>query len=303
MTKPAHHLPWSGLATTDPQAPIGVLGVPFDGATSFRQGAAQAPMRIRELTEHVAPITEDGQLLQHTRINDHGDVARDLNWERYFGSVTERAKATLQHDFALFLGGDHSVTIPLVKAFSEQITSNFGLLHIDAHTDLADRYEGHPWSHACTARRILEYPGMGPSNVVFCGIRSWIPEELDFIQATPGLTLHTARQIHQQGIPTVANAAIAQLKQFEQVYLTLDIDCLDPAYAPGTGTPEAGGLTTRELLELLRLIVEALPIRAMDVVEVSPPLDHSDITSVAAIKILYEVFGWLESKNASSDAL
>lgn len=290
---PDHRKPWSGLATNNANAQIAVLGVPFDGAVSFRPGAALAPARIREFSQHVAPITEDGLILNRLALCDYGDVERDLHWERYFNDVTAHAQTALAHPFALFLGGDHSISIPLMRAFHETINAPFGILHIDAHTDLADTFEGHHWSHACTERRALELPYMQPENLVFCGIRSWLAEELDVI-AQHKITVHSAKAMHQRGIQAVAADVIAQLSGLSAVYLTLDIDCLDPAFAPGTGTPEAGGLTTRELLDLLQPIFAALPIRAMDIVEVSPPLDYSDITTVAAIKVIYEVLGWLQ---------
>lgn len=294
---PSHHKPWSGLATGGTVAPVGLLGIPFDGAVSFRQGAAKAPGYIRQFTHNIAPITEEGLVLTDFNLCDYGDVERDLNWERYFASITEQAFPVLKHPFALFIGGDHSVSIPLMKAYSQSVNEPFGVIHIDSHTDLADSYEGHPWSHACTARRLLEYPQMQPQNLVFCGIRAYVKEELDFLREHPEITVHSARQMFQSGIRTTAEDVIARLQGLSSIYLTLDIDCLDPAFAPGTGTPEAGGLTTRELLEFLRLIFAALPIRVMDIVEVAPPLDYSDITTVAAIKVIYEVFGWLHQRN------
>jgi agmatinase len=298
-TQPAHRRDWSGLAAArDPGAQIGILGVPFDGAVSFRKGAAQAPARIRALTHYMPPITEEGHALDGLTICDYGDVERDLNWERYFGTVAERALSALDHPFTLFLGGDHSVGIPLMGAFSSKFDGPFGVLHIDAHTDLIDIYEGHPWSHACTERRALELPNLAPQHLVFCGIRSWEGEELRFLADHPEITVHTARAMHQDGVEATAQRVIARLSGLDRVYLTLDIDSLDPAYAPGTGTPEAGGLTTRALLEFLRLIFAGLPVRAMDVVEVAPPLDHCDITSFAAMKLIYEVFGWVHRRGA-----
>jgi agmatinase len=290
---PAHRKPWSAMAVDRDDAPVGILGVPFDDAVSFRKGTAQAPERIRRNTPFVAPITEEGLILSGFAVHDYGDVERDLNWERYFATVTEGAAEVLKHPFALFIGGDHSVSIPLIKAFSQQVAHDFGVLHLDAHTDLADSYEGHPWSHACTERRVLEYPHMRPEHLVFCGVRAYVEEEVIFLHENPAITVHSARSIHQRGIEVVAQDVIARLAGLSSVYLTLDIDCLDPAFAPGTGTPEAGGLTTRQLLEFLRLIFAALPIRAMDIVEVAPPLDYSDITTWAAIKVIYETFGWL----------
>lgn len=291
---PAHRRLWSGLSGGDSQsARVGILGVPFDGASSFRKGSSFAPARIREITPHLSPISEEGRRFDSLRVVDYGDVPIDLDWPRYFTAVRSRAAAALRHPFALFLGGDHSVTIPLFQAFSQVVGGPVGMLHIDAHADLMDSFEGHRWSHACTARRVLEYPGISPENMVFVGLRSWLAEELDYLAAHPSIGVHRAIDVYRTGIQAVAEAVAGQLAGVKALYVTLDIDALDPAHAPGTGTPEAGGLTTREVLELLRVVFERLPVRAMDVVEVSPPLDHSDITAQAALKVIYEVFGWL----------
>jgi len=292
--RPAHRHLWSGLSSDDPGAEVGVLGVPFDNATSFRKGASFAPAKIREITPHVTAGTEEGHRLAGLRVCDYGDVSADLNWERYFATVEAQASRVLRHPFALFLGGDHSVTIPLVAAFSKAVTSQFGVIHFDAHSDLMDEFEGHRWSHACTERRVLELPNTEPHHLAFVGLRSWIDEERAFLDAHPEIGIHTARDVYRRGIEKVAEDIVTQLQGVDAVYFTLDIDGLDPAYAPGTGTPEAGGLSTRELLELLRFVFTRLPIRAMDIVEVAPPLDCADITSVAAVKVIYEVFGWVK---------
>ena len=295
--QPAHRQPWSGLHDDATTADVGILGVPFDNATSFRKGAAQAPAQIRRITPHVAPVTEEGTRLAGLHVHDYGDVSPDLNWERYFATVQAQATAVLNHPLALFLGGDHSVTIPLATAFSQATSGPIGLIHFDAHPDLMDQFEGHPWSHACAARRVLELPNVEPRHVAFVGIRSWLGEELDFLDANPSIRTHTARDVYRRGVEAIAGEIYDQLADTEAVYFTLDIDGLDPAYAPGTGTPEAGGVSTRELLELLRVIFARLPVRALDIVEVSPPLDHGDVTATAAIKVIYEVFGWLKSAN------
>jgi agmatinase len=293
-TDPAHRRLWSGLSSDEPAAEVGVLGVPFDNATSFRKGAAFAPAKIREITPHLAPVTEEGHRLAGLRVRDYGDVSPDLHWERYFATVEAWAAQVLRHPLALFLGGDHSVTIPLTAAFSRAVPGRFGVVHFDAHPDLADEYEGHRWSHACTERRVLELPNIEPRHLAFVGLRSWMDGELAFLAAHPEIGVHTARDVYRRGIGTVAEDVVAQLEDVDAVYLTLDIDGLDPAYAPGTGTPEAGGLSTRELLELLRVIFARLPVRAVDIVEVAPPLDWADVTSFAAAKVIYEVFGWMK---------
>jgi len=291
--QPAHRSSWSGLCSDDADAEVGILGIPFDNASSFRKGAALAPARVRQITPHTAPVTEEGKPLAGLRVRDYGDVSGDLDWERYFATVEARAVKVLRsHPMAVFLGGDHSVTIPLTGAFSQVVEGKFGVVHFDAHPDLMDEFEGHRWSHACTDRRILELPNFEPRHLTFVGIRSWMDEELAFLDAHPEITVHTARDVYRRGVEAVADDVVAQLGDVDAVYFTLDIDGLDPAYAPGTGTPEAGGLSTRELLEFMRVIFARLPVCALDVVEVSPPLDCNDITSTAAVKVIYEVLGW-----------
>jgi agmatinase len=287
---------WSGLLTDDGAADVGVLGVPFEGAVSYRRGTSFAPAKLREMTPHMAACAEEGQPLR-LRVRDYGDVPPDLEWSRYFQAVESRAVDVLQHPMALFLGGDHSVTIPLMKAFDRAVDGPFGVLHFDAHPDLCDVFEGHTWSHACTERRALELHGLSPEHLVFVGLRSFCSEEWDFLQAHPEIQAHTARECHKRGIEAIAQNVVEQLEGLPAIYFTLDIDGLDPAYAPGTGTPEGGGLATWELLELVRTVVRRLPVRALDVVEVSPPVDHADITSAAALKCIYEAW-WAYQKRA-----
>ncbi len=291
---------WSGLAGPVDAAAIGVLGVPFDNAVSWRSGARHAPQRIRSITPHLAAVTEEGLPLR-LQVKDYGDVAYDLNWERFFAAVETLAARIITgpHQLALFLGGDHSVGIPLFRAFAGSFAGPVGYIQFDSHPDLADVFEGHPWSHAATARRNLEQPNLTPNHTAFVGLRSFLTEELVYHAAHPELGWHTARSIYQRGIEAVASDVIAQMQGVEAVYLSLDIDGLDPSAAPGTGTPEHGGPTSRECLEFVRLIFSALPVKAMDVVEVSPPLDTADVTSLAALKVIYEVFGLVQRQMAT----
>lgn len=292
-----HRSLWSGLVSAAEDAEIGVLGVPFDNAVSWRGGTRHAPQRIRSITPHLGFTTEEGVVL-NLRVKDYGDVETDLNWERFF-AATEAAAVEIirgQHQLAFFLGGDHSVGIPLFKAFAKHFNGPVGYIQFDSHADLADNFEGHPWSHANTARRNLEQPNLSPAHLAFVGLRSFLTEELDYYAAHPEIGWHTARNIYQRGIATVAREVISQMQGVEAVYMSLDIDGIDPSCTPGTGTPEHGGPTTRECLEFLRLIFAELPIKAMDIVEVSPPLDISDVTSLAALKVMYEVFGFVQEK-------
>jgi agmatinase len=292
-----HRALWSGLISADDDAEIGLLGVPFDNAVSWRSGTRQAPQRIRSITPHLASFTEEGLPLK-MRVRDFGDVEQDLNWARFFEATEARAAQIIQgpHQLAFFLGGDHSVGIPLFKAFAKSFSGPVGYIQFDSHPDLADNFEGHPWSHANTARRNVEQPNLSPDHMAFVGLRSFLSEEVAYRAANPGLGWHTARDVYQRGITTVAQEVVAQLQGVEAVYTSLDIDGIDPACAPGTGTPEHGGPTTRECLEFLRIIFAELPVKAMDIVEVSPPLDISDVTSLAALKVMYEVWGFVQAK-------
>ena len=299
-SRPSHRHVWSGLSSDDPKSPVGLLGVAYDGAASFRRGASEAPAKIRSLTPHVAPFTESGDSLSAVRVRDYGDVAvstspdasPDEAWDALVSETVERASQTLGHHFSIFLGGDHSVTIPLARAASQCLPRPIGLIHIDAHLDLMDTFEGRPWSHACTARRVLETEGFSPAQAAFVGTRSWLEEEAQYIAAHPEVLVQPAFAIDDRGIDVCAGEIVQRLENCASIYLTLDIDALDPAHAPGTGTPEAGGLSSRSLLRLLRAIMVRLPVCALDIVEVSPRLDVSDITSFAAIKVIYEALGW-----------
>jgi agmatinase len=161
-----HHSPWSGLESDDDRAEVGVLGVPFDTAVSWRGGARHAPDRLRSITPHLAHITEEGTLLR-LKVKDYGNVEPDLNWERFFTTTESLAAQLLNvpHRLALFLGGDHSVGIPLFKAFAKTYKGAVGYIQFDSHPDLADNFEGHPWSHANTARRNAEQRNLSPDHM------------------------------------------------------------------------------------------------------------------------------------------
>ena len=282
--------PWGELfAHKIEEAHICVMGVPFDGAVSCGKGAALAPEVMRSLSRYLPPYTEGGDLIEH-KIYDAGDVPIVLDWETYYGNVEAEAFKLLgTGKFCLFLGGDHSVSIPLHKAFFRACANQkTGVIHFDSHADLCDAYDGHKWSHACTARRASEQMA-APGDIAFVGLRSWEQEEVEYLKEHPEIIVKRAKDVAREGYQAVTEQLIAKFKAYDALYLTVDIDVLDPAFAPGTGTPEAGGLSSRELMEMVAALVKALPITAMDIVEVSPSLDtRNNITSWAALKLLYE---------------
>ena len=185
------------------------------------------------------------------------------------------------------------MTIPLHWAFKkvqeESGHKKIGILHFDAHFDLCHQFAGHRWSHANTEKRALE-DIVDPEDLFFLGIRAAEREEMEVIQANPEIQVVTATEIFREGFEKAYERIYNHFKDYDALYFTLDIDVLDPAFAPGTGTPVAGGLSSRELVELVRLILRDLPVAAMDIMEVSPPLDSNDITSWAAIRVVQEIF-------------
>lgn len=278
------------------QADMCVLGIPFDGAASVGKGAAHAPEAIRKCTEVLPPVNSAGQRFPEICVFDQGDVEFSLNWEAFFKRTEEEAAQLLRSGkFCMFIGGDHSVTIPLAKAFASCYEGKkIGVIHFDSHPDLCDEYEDSPWSHACPLKRVLD-DHISPRDLAQVGIRSYESEEIDLYEAHPELLVIKAHDIFKEGYQKAIDRLIANFQGYDAIYITLDIDVLDPAFAPGTGTPEAGGLSSRELMEIINQLFARLPIRAMDIVEVSPPLDTvNQITSWAAVKVIYEVLAHLK---------
>lgn len=286
-------LTWNGLH--NPKLKIGeadvvVLGLPFDKATSFRKGAAEAPDRIRLISGHISPTTEDGRSLSGLNVLDLGNLdPEDTDQNDYFKKVENRAVALFKESFPTFIGGDHSVSIPLLKAATSIWGDKLGVVHLDAHLDLCGELNGNLLSHGCTHRRVIEDSAMTFDNICFVGIRSYEQQELEHIEGQR-VNIFKADEMYRQGIEKTVEKIIKKLQHCEVFYLTLDIDFLDPAAAPGTGTPKPGGFSTRELFTLLRELA-GLKFIGMDVVEVSPPLDHNDITSFAAQRAITEAWG------------
>ncbi|MBE6028928.1 MAG: agmatinase [Clostridiales bacterium] len=286
-------------ANTPEKARVLILGIPFDGGTSQEAGAAEAPAKIREFGEVYMPCATDDWYVLDTQpvVHDFGDVDMSGTWEEGFARVEAEALQMMRYGkFNLFIGGDHSVTIPLHRAFAKaREGKKIGIIHFDAHFDLCDCYDGHKWSHANTEKRALD-DIIGPEDLLFLGIRAAEPEELNIIKRNPEITVISASDLDEMGWKECASIIEKKFKGYDHIYFTLDIDVLDPAFAPGTGTPVSGGLTSRELINLVRFILKKLPVRDMDIVEVAPPLDVNDITSWAAMRIIEEVFSFADKE-------
>jgi agmatinase len=293
---------WGGLAdpaaTAEPD--VAVLGVPFDGGVGWRPGAAQAPARLRAISDNSPAISEDAFVVDAARfrVRDLGDVAPGGPTEEYFGRVESAVRSALagpRPPFLFSIGGDHSVLIPLFRGYAGATTGPIGLVLLDAHPDLFDVYDGSRLSHACPIRRCLETGRLSAEHLLILGTRSYNTVELDFMRDNR-IRFVPAREVERAGISTMLALARERLRGAASVYLTLDIDVADPACAPGTGAPVAGGLSSRQLLDLTRGLVETLPVRAMDLVEVSPPLDPTDATLFLALQLAFETFAALARK-------
>ena len=280
---------WAGLNRPDlppTEADVVMFGVPWDGNASFRKGAREAPRVLRSITYTAPPTTEDFDSLAGMRIRDLGDL--DMSDPgRIEGAVAGLVSAGV---FFIMVGGDHSVTIPALRGVDRAIDGSLGIVHVDAHFDLCDAMDVNRWSHGCVERRSLELASVrGAGAITFVGVRSAETEELDFIASNP-VRVYSAKDVDRLGAARVAGETVAAMAGFDAVYLTVDIDCLDPAYAGGTGTPQFGGLTARQLLDLLEGLFR-LNVIGMDVVEVAPSLDDSLASVFAARKIVTECWG------------
>ena len=284
---------WAGLNKPDltvDEADIVVFGLAYDGAASFRHGAKDGPKSIRNITYSITPTTEDFELIDSLKVLDLGDY-EDTDQVRLFENVREKVKELVgKKKFFTMLGGDHSTSIPIFQGINDALDEPFGIIHLDAHFDLNDQLSGSRLSHGCPARRATELENVGSSdNIYFVGIRSVEMDELEFMKNN-NVNVINARRFHEMGVSNAIEEVHEKMKMFNHVYITVDIDVLDPAYAAGTGTPQFGGLTSRELLDFLRGMFK-LPIIGFDLVEVAPNLDPSLTSSFAARKIITECWG------------
>jgi agmatinase len=287
MTDPAPtHGLWADLHYPDltpADSDFSVIGIPYDGAASARKGAALGPERIRFWSTHLTPYSEDRTRLGDIRIADLGDVPV-TDQESDFELI--RQKVISLPNVPIMLGGDHSISIPVLQAQREKYKDQrLGLLWVDAHPDLCDVFIGSKLSHACTLRRALDF-GYDPGEICMVGLRSWEDQEIDLIE-NGGLNVYTAADIAERGMSRIASSVRSKLSDCDAVHISLDIDCLDPAFAPGTGIPDAGGLSSRDVITLFKEL-QGLPLIGLDLVEVAPPLDPSEAPIFAALKIIME---------------
>lgn len=260
------------------ESKIVIFGAPFDSTTSYRPGARFAPRHMRAESyglETYSPY--QGLDLDDAKIFDSGDLELSFgNTEAALSDITEHTREILNADkLPLMIGGEHLVTLGAVRAVAEKYPDLY-IIHFDAHADLRDDYLGAKLSHACVLRRCWEIVGDG--HIFQFGIRSGDRAEFQWGKA------HVQRRLFDFG---GLEEVIEQLKG-KNVYLTIDLDVLDTSVFPGTGTPEAGGVSFKELLDAI-LKVSKLNIVGMDINELSPMLDMSGASTAVALKIMREL--------------
>lgn len=279
------------------EADIIIFGMPYDGAVQFRSGARNAPNALRNITFTISPTTEDLECFADLKILDLGDL--DCSSQEMFFETAEKitCECCEKKNFFIMIGGDHSTTIPVHRGLNEGLKEDFGIIHFDAHFDLCDEQEGNRLSHGSTERRALELEHLADSeSLYFVGIRSLESDDVDFYKHNK-INVLTSKEVREIGWKESAEKIVEKMKHRKNIYITLDIDCLDPGYAAGTGTPQFGGLNPRELLNILGYLFEKLPVVRMDIVEVAPDLDPSLSALFAARKIVTEIMGHWYRKN------
>lgn len=258
---------------------IVIVGAPMDYTVSFKPGSRFGPQKIRELSwglETYSPYLDRD--LQDKKYFDYGDL------ELPFGNVSKslqiigQATNELLQDgkTPIFLGGEHLITLPIIREIVSFYQNDLIILHFDAHTDLRDEYMHESNSHATVMKHISKL--VNPKNIYQFGIRSGLKEEFQWAKEYTNLFFGE--------IVKPLGSVLNKIKG-KPIYITVDIDVLDPAFAPGTGTPEAGGITSKELLRAIHML-EDFDVIGMDLVEVLPMCDIGDITSIVACKIIRE---------------
>lgn len=261
------------------EADIVIVGAPMDYTVSFKPGSRFGPQRIREMSlglETYSPYLDRD--LQDKKIYDFGDLELPFgNVEKSLEIIGQAAQEIIQDNkMPVFIGGEHLISFPVIEKIAEKYNDDLVVLHFDAHTDLRNQYMEETNSHATVIKKVANI--MDPKNIYQFGIRSGLKEEFQWAKKNSNLF-----------IEDVFEPLYGILKHIKSrpIYITIDIDVLDPAFAPGTGTPESGGISFKELLKSIHLLKD-LNVVGMDLVEVLPMGDPGDITSIAACKIIRE---------------
>lgn len=300
---------YSGIATFArlpriedvPRADIAVVGIPFDSGVSYRPGTRFGPSHVRESSRLLRPYNpaQDVSPFQLAQVVDAGDIP--VNPFDLTEAVTEVERAALalgeRVQRIVTIGGDHTVALPLLRAVAAK-HGPVAVLHFDAHLDTWDTYFGAPITHGTPFRRASEEGLIDLTASCHVGTRGPLYSKQDLEDDERlGFSIVSSEYIEEHGVEAAIHRILTRIGD-KPLYVSIDIDVLDPAHAPGTGTPEAGGLTSRELLRILRALRDR-DIVGADVVEVSPAYDHAQMTGIAASHVVYELVTLLAARLAS----
>jgi agmatinase len=283
-------LAFGGYRPDRRRARYSVLGAPFDSTSSFRTGQRWGPRALREASAFIEFTSlHAGLNVDYIPIYDEGDVSvvygDTLETLRRVAAAVEAAAG--EGRTPILLGGEHTVTYGAVEGLSRSLGESPCMLVFDAHFDLRSEYLGYRFSHACVMRRILER--LHTPRIYYIGVRGFSDEELELVRASSQrISYSTSLDVERMGEANVASRAKRFLASCSKIYLSIDLDFLDPAYAPGVGNPEPAGLTVREALNLIHLLVDDRLV-GFDVVELAPPHDPGGVTAAVAAKIVVEV--------------
>lgn len=277
------------------KADVVVAGVPFDSGVSYRPGARFGPTHVRESSRLLRPYNPamDVSPFELIQVADAGDIAANpFNIHEAIETIEGAARdLTTDGTKLVTIGGDHTIALPLLRAAA----ANHGpvaLVHFDAHLDTWDTYFGAEYTHGTPFRRAVEEGIVDTEALCHVGIRGPLYGKKDLDDDRRfGFGIVTSSDVYYQGVREVVDKLVQRVGN-RPVYVSIDIDVLDPAHAPGTGTPEAGGITSRELLEILRGF-RGLNLVGADVVEVAPAYDHAEMTGVAASHVAYDLVSLL----------
>jgi agmatinase len=292
-------------------AEVLVIGAPFDGGTSHRPGARFGPQAIR-FTDY---LPHDGARphlalgvdpLADLRVADAGDVEMPSgDTEASLQRLEQAVQAVCEAGaFPVILGGDHTITLPDATGTARHVGwGRVSLIHFDAHADTGDTQFGSLYGHGTPMRRLIESGAVRGDRFLQIGLRGYWPEPetLDWMAARQ-MRSYEMGEIVSRGLDNCLTEAFTiATSDCDGVFLSVDIDVVDPGMAPGTGTPEPGGFTARQLLDAVRRIAMEMPLAGMDVVEVSPPYDHADITAYLAGRVVLEALSgiaWRRRRDA-----
>ena len=273
------------------KADIAVVGIPFDAGTSYRPGARFGPSHIRESSRLLRPYNpaQDASPFALAQVVDAGDIAvNPFNIEQAVEQIEAGFDELLSDGKKLVtLGGDHTIAYPILKSLHKK-HGPITVIHFDAHLDTWDTYFGAPLTHGTPFRRASEEGLIDLSSCMHVGIRGPLYSETDLSDDKRlGFEVVTSIDMDAVGVPGIIEQIRRRVGN-KPVYVSIDVDVLDPAFAPGTGTPEMGGLSSREVLALIRSL-DAVNLIGADIVEVSPQYDNAQITGFAAAHMAYEL--------------